>query len=118
MPTYDYRCDTCGVVREFVQSIHKALPESLPCPKCGCDSFHVFLVAPGVLTQGMDHKSIDVAIGRDAEARWGKITERKAERDKVRRESGERALKATGRNEYEPMKGAKLTSVITPEPSE
>jgi putative FmdB family regulatory protein len=100
MPTYDYRCETCGVVRELIQSIHKPLPESLPCPKCGCDSFHVFLVAPGVLTVGMDHKSIDVSIGKDAEARWTQIEERKAQRDKIRRETGKTNLTQVGTNEY------------------
>ena len=118
MPTYDYRCDSCGVVQEFVKSFKAPLPESLPCPRCGEDSFHVWLTAPGIMTTGMSHKTIDVAIGKDAEARWEKINERKAQRDKLRKESGEQALTATGRSEYKPIKGAKLTPVTTPEPKE
>ena len=100
MPTYDYKCDSCGVVQEFVQSIHKPLPESLPCPRCGEDSFHVWLTAPGIMTGGMSHKTIDVAIGKDAEARWEKVNQRKAQRDKIRRESGKSGISAIGVNEY------------------
>jgi hypothetical protein len=66
----------------------------------------------------MSHKSIDVAIGKDAETRWERVHQRKAERDKIRKDSGEHALTATGRNDYQPVKGAKLTSVTTPEPTE
>lgn len=119
MPTYDYQCSSegCGVVHELIQSITKPLPESIPCPKCGSDSFHVFLVAPGVLTSTMSHNSIDVAIGRDAEARWEKIHERKAQRDKIRRETGKTSLTKTGDNEYVAT-DKKLTPVSTPEPKE
>jgi len=117
MPTYDYKCDSCGVVQEFVQSIHKPLPESLPCPRCGEDSFHVFLIAPGVLTANMDHKTIDVAIGKDAEARWEKVNERKARRDKIRRESGKTGITAVAVGEYVAT-DKKLVSVQTPEPKE
>ncbi len=119
MPTYDYQCSTegCGVVQELVQSIHKPLPESLPCPKCGGDSFHVFLVAPGVLTATMSHQSIDVAIGRDAEARWEKIHNQKAQRDKIRQETGKMSLTKVGNDEYVAT-DKKLTPIKTPEPKE
>jgi hypothetical protein len=105
------------VVQEFRQSIHKPLPESLPCPRCGEDSFYAFLVAPGVLTASMDHKTIDVAIGKDAEVRWEKVIERKAQRDKIRRESGKTGLTAVGIGEYVAT-DKKLVSVQTPEPKE
>lgn len=119
MAAYDYRCesDSCGVVQELVQSIHAPLPESLPCPRCGGLSSHVFLVAPGVMTGGMSQKTLDVAVGKDAEKRWERIHERQALRDKVRKESGEQALKATGLGRYEPLKGARLEAVNTPEPA-
>jgi putative FmdB family regulatory protein len=117
LPTYDYRCDSCAVVQEFIQSIHQPLPESLPCPKCGCDAFHVFLVAPGVMTGSMTHQSLDVAIGRDAEIRWTKVHERKAVRDKIRRESGKAGLTAVSRDEYVPN-DKKLIAIPTPEPRE
>ena len=117
---YDYKCndEKCGVVQEFIQSIHQPLPESLPCPKCQGDSFYVFLLAPGLLTADMTHQSIDVTIGRDADTRWGKILERKAQRDKIRQETRESALTATGRDEYQPVRGAKFTYVSTPDPTE
>jgi putative FmdB family regulatory protein len=117
LPTYDYRCDACNVVQEFIQSIHKPLPETLPCPKCGCDSFHVFLVSPGVITSNMTHQSIDVSIGRDAEARWGKLTERKAVRDKIRRESGKPGITAVGGGKFV-SNDKSLVAIKTPEPKE
>lgn len=102
MPTYDYKClaDECGVVHELIQSIHKTLPESLPCPRCGEDAFHVILTAPGVLTGNMSQKTEDVAIGKDAEARWNRIHERQAHRDKIRQDSGKQGLTMVGRDEY------------------
>jgi putative FmdB family regulatory protein len=118
MARHDYQCEVCATVQELIQSIHKPLPETLPCPRCGEDSFYVFLVAPGVITSGMDHKTLDVAIGKDAESRWNRIHERQAQRDRVRKDSGEQALKRVGKDEYEPMKGAKLAAVVTPEPTD
>jgi putative FmdB family regulatory protein len=119
MAAYDYRCesDSCGVVQELVQSIHTPLPESLSCPRCGGLSFHVFLVAPSLSSANLGHKTIDQAVGLDAEKRWDRIHERQAVRDKVRKESGEQALKATGLGRYEPLKGARLEAVRTPEPA-
>lgn len=117
MPAYDYRCETCGIVNEFVQSIHKPLPESVSCPRCGCDSFHVFLIAPGLMTSGMTHQSIDVTIGRDAEARWEKLNERKSVRDKIRRESGKMGITQVGRDQYV-SNDKTLVAVETPEPKE
>jgi putative FmdB family regulatory protein len=119
MPAYDYCCQNegCAVVQELVQSIHTPLPESLPCPRCKGDSLHVFLIAPGIMTQGMTHQTLDIAIGRDAEVRWGRINERQALRDKIRHDSGKSSLTAVGINQYEAT-DKKLTAVVTPEPTE
>jgi putative FmdB family regulatory protein len=107
MPRYDYKCEDCGVVQEYVKGFSDPLPESLTCPRCkGDNCFHVWLVAPGVLTGGMDHKTIDVQIGKDAEARWQAIHDRKAERDKVRAASGKQHVTAVmdpgGKDEWRP----------------
>jgi len=116
MAIYDYQCQTCGVVQEHVQSVHKDLPEALPCPRCGKDSEHVILVAPGVATSGMQHMTQDVAIGKDADQRWTRIHDKKAERDKIREKSGKSGLEWTA--EGFKAHDRKLDFVKTPEPTE
>lgn len=121
---YEYRCDDekCGVVEELIQSIKLPLPEFIHCPRCGHEAFHVFAGAPYVVTSSMTHKTIDVAIGKDAEVRWDRLRDRQAERDKVRRESGKSGLSVsvnpeTGKDEYV-AHSKPLFSVNTPEPTE
>jgi hypothetical protein len=63
-----------------------------------------FLQHPvGLAVSSMDTAPIDVEIGRSADARWQRIYERQAVRDKVREESGMTGLTATGINEYVPL---------------
>jgi putative FmdB family regulatory protein len=116
MPTYEYLCEKCNVVREHVSHIEQR-PESLPCPKCGKPAYQAVLTAPAVATSGMSQAPLDVVIGRDAEARWSDIRRRQEDRDKVRRESGKEAVQMTGRNEFKPIDG-NLQFVETPEPTE
>lgn len=116
MATYDYQCQSCGVVQEHIQSVHQDLPETLPCPRCGKDSEHVILVAPAVATTGMQHMTQDVAIGKDADKRWSRILDKKAARDKIRKESGKSGLEWTG--EGFKAHDRKLDFVKTPEPTE
>jgi len=99
---YDYQCQSCGVVHEHIQSIHKNLPETLPCPRCGKDSEHVILVAPAVATSGMQTMTQDVAIGKDANTRWERILAKRAQRDKIRKEVGTPNLTKVGKDEYKP----------------
>jgi putative FmdB family regulatory protein len=113
---YDYQCQSCGVVQEHIQSVHVDLPDTLKCPRCGKDSEHVILVAPGVATSGMQHMTQDVAIGKDADQRWNRIIDKKAARDKIRRESGKSGLEWTGGG-FRPH-DRKLDFVKTPEPKE
>jgi putative FmdB family regulatory protein len=116
VPTYDYQCQSCSVVHEHIQSIHKRLPETLSCPRCGKDSELVILVAPGIATSSMQNMTQDVAIGKDADKRWNSIIEKKAKRDKIRKESGKSGLEWT----KDGFKGhdRKLDFVKTPEPTE
>jgi hypothetical protein len=88
-------------------------PKWKKCPKCGGRAVQQVISAPSVARSGMSEVPFDVAVGRDAEARWASIHERQAKRDKVRKESGKRALTQTGRNEYEGT-DKKLTPVVVP----
>lgn len=88
MPTYDYQCQGCGAYHEIICSM-SARKDEIECPRCHETAEQVILSAPGVLTGGMSNMTQDVAIGRDAEKRWTGIHERRAYRDKVRRELGQ-----------------------------
>ena len=114
MPRYDYQCQSCSVVHEHIQSIHKSLPDTLSCPRCGKDSELVILVAPGVMTGNMSNVTQDVAIGKDANTRWSRILDKRAQRDKIRRESGKSNLKYED-GKFKPS-DKQLQFVSTPEP--
>jgi hypothetical protein len=92
------------------------LPDTLSCPRCGKDSEHVILVAPGIATSGMSNMTQDVAIGKDADQRWSRIHEKKAERDKIRQKSGKQGLEFKD-GAFKPH-DRKLDFVKTPEPTE
>jgi hypothetical protein len=46
---------------------------------------------------------VDVVVGRDAASRWEDIERRQQIRNKVRKESKEKGLIATGRNVFQPL---------------
>jgi hypothetical protein len=93
------------------------LPDVIKCGKCGKDS-EIEVSAPAVLTAGMSNSPVDVVVGRDAEARWADIKRRQGLRNKVRQESGEQAVRMTGRNEFAPIKGGRLETVNAPNSGE
>jgi hypothetical protein len=76
----------------------------------------VILVAPGIATSGMQNMTQDVAIGKDANQRWQRIHDKKAERDKIREKSGKKGLEWT--TEGFKAHDRKLDFVKTPEPTE
>jgi hypothetical protein len=90
------------------------LPESLPCPRCGKDSEHVILVAPAVSTANMTHMTQDMAIGKDANQRWDRIHEKRAAKDKIRRESGKTGLMWSDAEKTFKPTDRKLEFVTTP----
>lgn len=115
MATYSYKCqDTeCGFVTELVQPMKDPTPDVVKCGKCGKDS-GIEVTAAAILTGGMSNAPIDVVVGRDAEARWADIKRRQELRNKVRQNSGEHGVRMTGRNEFQPIKDGRLTTVNAP----
>lgn len=84
-----------------------------PCPNCGelapriaSAANFAFAVPPraaagsGVHGQSgvhdLDYPTVDKAIGRSSAKRWDAFNQRKAERDKVRRESGTNSITVAG----------------------
>lgn len=116
--TYDYQCwvsdGGCGI-KFSVEHLTGKSPDTYPCPMCGKKAKRQLQGFSIVHGKSMGKSSVDVLIGRDAEEKWGRIYERKAVRDKIRKEAGTQALKATGRNEYQPIKGGHLEAVVVPE---
>lgn len=100
MATYEYLCEKCNVVIEHVQPMSQERPTWKKCPKCGGRAYQEIITPPAVATSGMDTVSVDVAIGRDAAARWKVIHERQEVRNKARKESGKTALTQTGKDTY------------------
>jgi len=91
--------------------------EDRRCPVKNCDGWcHYHLKgAPSVSTDNMSKQSFDVTVGKDAAQRWEKIKERQAVRDKVRQETGQKALIATSNESYRTLPGTKLREVVIPE---
>lgn len=103
---YKFRCEDrkCGVTHEkSISMTDFNSEETSVCPKCKGVAKYVFAGAPAVMTSGMSQASFDVVIGRDAEKRWKGIHSRQEKRDKVRKETGETGLTATGRDDYQPI---------------
>jgi len=51
MPTYDYRCSSCGARLELVHSIHGGPPET--CPSCGAkDTLRKAFAPPTIVFKG------------------------------------------------------------------
>ena len=103
--TFEYQCtdEKCAFVQELILVSHTDRPEWKKCPACGGRAVQVVLTAPVMSRLGSDNAPFDVAIGRDSAARWKKIRERQAKRDKIRIESGAKGLQLTGFNEFKPL---------------
>ena len=117
MPLYDYQCQACGVYHE-VYALMNDRKDEIECPRCKGVAEQVIIGAPGILTSNMSNKTQDVAIGTDADKRWQRIFDRKAERDKVRKESGKKGIRATPQGEFgaKDYKGVNATPQFVPTP--
>lgn len=90
-----------------------AREDEIECPRCAGVAEQVLLSAPGVLTGGMSNMTQDVAIGKDADRRWTGIHERRAYRDKVRRDLGQQNLTVNADSTGFKASGKKLQFVST-----
>ena len=92
----------------------KQYSESYPCPECGemaprikVSAVSFAFKAPAGQTAGsgvhgqsgvhdLDYPTVDKAVGRSASKRWGAFNARKAERDRIRKESGTNSVTRVG----------------------
>lgn len=95
----------------------KATFEDRLCPIKLCKGMAVYQLkgAPAVSTDNMSKQSFDVTVGKDAAQRWEKIKARQEVRDKIRRETGEKALIATSHESYRTLPGTRLREVVIPD---
>ena len=111
MPTFEYRCDDCPVEFEellYLREDVQKYTDEHPCPLCKKMSPRMkvtsfaFSFKGGVKgTSGvhgnsgvhdLDYPTLDKAVARSSEARWGTYRADQSERDKVRKETGSAAL--------------------------
>ena len=90
MPSYRYYCDKCYLYFETYSSEEKN-EEFAPCKKCKKDSERVLNV-PMIGRTGTDRETADIVIGKESEKRWEGIKERKAQTEKIRKETGNVAV--------------------------
>lgn len=89
MPTYEYFCEVCNLL--FDKSGMKVGDTKTDCPACKTSSERQISI-PNVGRSGTSRDSTDLLIGKEAESRWKDIETRKAEKDKIRKETGTHAI--------------------------
>ena len=114
MAIYSFRCGKCGVVVEELMPMATATFEDRPCPACGGMCSYQLKGAPGLGTEGMSNQSFDVKVGADAEKRWARIKARQEKRDRIRQETGTKALSATTHEDWRGVPGARLRGMEIP----
>lgn len=122
MPTYEYKCEPCEVAFEELllrQDDVKQYSDHHPCPNCGQDAQRNYVTAFGFAFKGevrgksgvhgnsgvhdLDYPTLDKAVARSSEKRWEIQRERVAEIEKVRNDSGNRAVTLDETGSFRPM---------------
>jgi putative FmdB family regulatory protein len=116
MPTYEFACENCEIIFEELLLSTEEISKysaSHPCKECGKIANRIPSAASFVFkgkSEGdptkkggsgfhdLDYHTLDKAIGRSANRKWKMYDARKAERDKVRKESGTNAITVDGNN--------------------
>jgi hypothetical protein len=90
--------------------------EDRPCPRTACKGKCVYQLrgAPSISTVNMSNQPFDVTVGADAAKRWERYHERQKKRDKIRQESGAKALSATTHDDWRGVPKARLREVVIP----
>lgn len=119
MAVYSYQCDACGLRFEKRKKMAQhADPED--CPECRSEARKLVTAANFSFKHGSsqvrgplppstgtsDDWNIDKAIGRDAAAKWEKIEERQAHKNKVLREAHKQGLAAESQHLVRTREGA------------
>lgn len=117
---YEYYCDACECEFEelFTSSEEsKTYFEWHPCPTCKdrAERIKISMVSfkfggtPGNSgSHDLDYPVLDKAVGRSAETRWTGYNERKAKRDKIRKDAGTNSVSVTSSGDVIPTDSGKL----------
>lgn len=115
MPCFEYFCDECDTEFEEILTISTEIEEYFswhPCPNCRERAERIrvaavsFNFAGGVSgTSGvhgnsgvhdLDYPVLDKAVGRSSEKKWEVFRQKKAEQDRVRKQSGQVEISVSG----------------------
>jgi hypothetical protein len=100
----EFHCEECGILfEEYFSTRDEAsqYADGYPCKQCGKNAIRVpisrvnfqFAGTPGNSgSHDLDYPTLDKAVGRSASAKWERIHEEQAARDRVRQETGIDAL--------------------------
>jgi len=83
VPFYDYRCQDCDNKFEQYNPIEHELPL---CPDCNGKTKKLISNVNFITASNSPNRSLDSIIGADSERRWKGIYEKKAKRDKAKKE--------------------------------
>lgn len=122
MPTYEYHCASCNIAFEELllkQDEIKQYFEHHPCPNCKQDAPRHHVSSFGFAFKGgvrgssgvhgnsgvhdLDYPTLDKAVARSSEKRWNIQNERTAAIEKVRQESGSRAVTYDESGKFKPL---------------
>lgn len=104
MAIREYVCPNCDLHFEKLIPTQETPASLMECPRCGhMAQFQEIPSSVGISTTNFSERTIDVAIGADAERRWEDIHQRQAQRDRVRQESQQVGISMTGRSEFTPL---------------
>jgi putative FmdB family regulatory protein len=78
MPLYEYKCKSCGL--KFEELMTGSEDTKVACRSCGGESERQMSRFSSSISGGGANESVDMAIGREAEARWQGIHERREKR--------------------------------------
>lgn len=104
MPTYDFKCEKCGL--KFEKSLKMSESNETDCPACKAITSNK-LPAKGVLGKVGEPtkipKDIDLAVGKSAEERWLAYEERSKQKEKIRKESDTNLITRDPDGNYAPL---------------
>ena len=81
MPLYEYECKDCGFKFEALRERKEESP--VPCQKCGKETDKLVSVFSHKVNGGGSNESVDMKIGREANSRWQRYTDKKDKRRKT-----------------------------------
>jgi putative FmdB family regulatory protein len=78
MPLYEFQCESCGL--KFEELIGKTDVSTVACKSCGKDAERQVSRFSSTIAGGSVNETVDMSVGREANARWQAISDRQSKR--------------------------------------